>query len=116
MQHSAFFCILFRSFSKEQNVLAFFYVLCKRTKRSLHSFTFFVFFYVLKKRMHRSFGPHKSPKTRKNNVKEHCIPERKRSQRPTLCDYNYGPSWSKRVLSAPCCDNNYSLSWSKSVL
>ena len=30
-----------RSFAKERNVLAFFYVLCKRTKRSLRSFTFF---------------------------------------------------------------------------
>ena len=32
---------ILRSFAKEQNVLAFFYVLCKRMLRSLHSFTFF---------------------------------------------------------------------------
>ena len=30
-----------RSFAKEQNALAFFYVLCKRMLNSLHSFTFF---------------------------------------------------------------------------
>ena len=30
-----------RSFAKERNVLAFFYVLCKRTLRSLRSFPFF---------------------------------------------------------------------------
>ena len=30
-----------RSFAKEQNVLAFLYVLCKRMLRSLRSFTFF---------------------------------------------------------------------------
>ena len=108
-----------RSFAKERNVLAFFYVLCKRTLRSLHSFTFFAkvhcvlcillcslqknvaffaFFYVLckrrlhslrsftflrkeRKRTHRSFGSHKSPKTRKKNVKEWNVlfKERKRT-------------------------------------
>ena len=30
-----------RSFAKERNVLAFFYILCKRMLRSLRSFTFF---------------------------------------------------------------------------
>ena len=45
---NATFCVLLRSFAKERNVLAFFYVLCKRTKRSLRSFTF------LKKRMQKN--------------------------------------------------------------
>ena len=34
-------CNFLRSFSKDWNVLAFFYVLCKRMKCSLRSFTFF---------------------------------------------------------------------------
>ena len=38
---NAMFCVILRSFAKERNVLALFYVLCKRTKRSLCSFTFF---------------------------------------------------------------------------
>ena len=80
MQHSAFFCALlqkneifshsFTFFAKEGNVLAFFYVLCKRMLRSLSSFTF-----LRKERkiMHFSLGSHKSPKTRKKNVKECCV-------------------------------------------
>ena len=46
---------------------AFFYVLCKRTLRSLRSFTF------LRKeriRTHPTFGFHKSPKTQKKNAKK----------------------------------------------
>ena len=38
---SATFCVLLRSFAKEQNVLVFFYVLCKRRLCSLCSFMFF---------------------------------------------------------------------------
>ena len=38
---NATFCVLLHSFAKEQNVLAFFYILCKRTKHSLRSFMFF---------------------------------------------------------------------------
>ena len=78
------------SFAKERNILAFFYFLCKRMLRSLHSFTFFAFFYILCKRtLHslRSFlffrkerertecclGSHKSPKTQKKNGKERNV-------------------------------------------
>ena len=63
MQCSAFFCkrtkhshILLCSLQKN---VAFFCVLCKRMLRSL-----------------RSFGSHKSPKTRKKNGKERCILKR----------------------------------------
>ena len=81
-QKNATFCVLLPSFAKEHCILwvllrslqknialfAFFYLLCKRTLCSLHSFTF-----LRKecKRTHRSFGLHKSPKTQKrtqNNV------------------------------------------------
>ena len=48
MQHSAFFCkrmkrscFLLRSLQKNVAFFAFFYVLCKRTLRSLRSFAFF---------------------------------------------------------------------------
>ena len=34
-------CNILRSFPKERNILSFFYVLCKRTLRSLRSFMFF---------------------------------------------------------------------------
>ena len=79
---------------------AFFYVLCKRMLHSLRSFTFFAkvrcilcVLYVLKKelkRMHRSFGFHKSPKTRKRKqnivacFKRTIRSERKRMRCPTL--------------------------------
>ena len=71
-----------RSFAKEQNVLAFFYVLCKRTlrslqmnvaffyvlcKRTLRSLRSFSFFRKERKGTERSFGSHKSPKNRKKN-------------------------------------------------
>ena len=71
-----------RSFAKEQNVLAFFCVLCKRTLRSLRFFTFFAkeccvslcsfpIFIKERKRMELSFGSHKSLKTqKKKNGKE----------------------------------------------
>ena len=55
-------------FSRERNILRSFAFFCLRTLRFLRSFTFFAFFFVLKKRMqrtHRSFGSHKSLKTRK---------------------------------------------------
>ena len=45
---------------------AFFYVLCKRTLRSLRSF---LFLRKERKRTHRSFGFHKSSKTQKKNAK-----------------------------------------------
>ena len=57
-----------RSFAKERNVLVFFYGLCKRSLRS------FPFFRKDCKRMERSFGSHKSPKTRKKNGKERNVP------------------------------------------
>jgi hypothetical protein len=89
-----FFYVLLQ---KNDAFFAFFYVLCKRTLRSLRSFTFFAkercvlcvllrslqknvaflrsftFFRKERKRTHRSFGFHKSPKTRKKNVKERCV-------------------------------------------
>ena len=77
MQRSALFCkrtkrscVLLRSLQKNKMFSAFFYILCKRMLRSLRSFTF-----LSKecKRMNHSFGSHKSPKTRKKNVKEHCV-------------------------------------------
>ena len=72
---------------KDWNVLAFF---CTRTKRSRVLFRSlqknFAFFSVLCKRMLRSlrsFGSHKSPKTRIKNGKEQNFPfkERKRTER-----------------------------------
>ena len=59
-------CVLFRSFKKNVPFFAFFSVLLKRTERSL-----------------RSFGFHKSPKTREKNGKERNILffEWKRSER-----------------------------------
>ena len=66
-QKNATFCVLLRSFAKECCVLC---VLLRSLQKNV---AFFAFFYVLKKRMHRSFGSHKSPKTRKKNVKEHCV-------------------------------------------
>ena len=41
------------------------------------------FFYVLKKRMHRSFGFHKLPKTRKQNAKE-CFVLKKNTKKRCL--------------------------------
>ena len=77
MQRSAFFCkrtkrshVLLHSLQKNEMFSAFFYVLCKITLRS------FTFFYVRKKRTQKNasfFGSHKSPKTRKKNVKECCF-------------------------------------------
>ena len=54
--------VLLSSLQKNKTFSAFFYNLCKRTMRSLRSFTFLR---KESKRMHRSFGSHKSPKTRK---------------------------------------------------
>ena len=56
-----------RSFAKERNVLAFFYVLCKRMLRSLCSFLLFA---KENRRSLRSFGSHKSPKTRKKRTEK----------------------------------------------
>ena len=61
-------------FSKECNILMFFYVLCKRMQRSLRSFTFFVkecsvlciLLRSLKKKMRRSL------RSFKFFIKEHC--------------------------------------------
>ena len=83
-QKNTTFCVLLHSFAKEYCVLclllrslqnnvaffAFFYILCKRSLRSLRSF---MFLRKERKRMHRSFGFHKSPKTRKKNAKERCV-------------------------------------------
>ena len=77
----AFFCkrakcsrVLLRSlqknetfFAKERNVLC---VLLGSLQKIV---AFSAFFYILKNRMHHSFGSHKSPKTRKKNVKECCV-------------------------------------------
>ena len=78
-------------FAKERNILAFFSVLLKRTEHSLHSFPFFR---KERKRTERSFGFHKSPKTREKNGKERNVlfferkrterSERKRTECPTL--------------------------------
>ena len=65
----AFFAF-FRPLQKNAAFFAFFYVLCKRTLHSLRPFTFLR---KEQKRMHRSFGIHKSPKTRKKNAKEPCV-------------------------------------------
>ena len=63
MECSAFFCkrtkcsrVLLRSLQKNVAFFAFFSVLCKRTLHSL-----------------RSFGSHKSPKTREKNGKERNV-------------------------------------------
>jgi len=66
-QHS---CILLRSFEKNTALFVYFYVLLKRTQRSLHSFTFFC---KESKRMLRSFWFHKLLKTQKKSAKERCI-------------------------------------------
>ena len=80
LQKNAKFCVLLHSFAKEHCILcillrslqknvaffALFYVLCKRMLRALHSF---MFFRKKGKRTHRSFGSHKSPKS-KNEKKE----------------------------------------------
>ena len=63
-------CVLLRSLQKNIAFFAFFYILCKRTLHSLHSFTFLR---KEHKRTHPSFGSRKSPKTRKNNIKERCV-------------------------------------------
>ena len=59
-------CVLLRSLQKNVAMFAFFYVLCKRTLRSLHIFTFLR---KERKRTHRFFGFHKSLKTRKKTQK-----------------------------------------------
>ena len=56
---NAMFCILLH---KNETFSAFFYVLCKRTLRSLRSF---MFLRKERKRTYRTFGSHKLPKTRK---------------------------------------------------
>ena len=99
-----------RSFAKERNVLAFFYVLCKRmlrSLRSLRSFTFFAkeccilcvllcslqknvaffaFFYVLKIRTQKNASTFWVSYVAKNSKKEckrmlHALKERKRTMR-----------------------------------
>ena len=62
--------VLFRSLQKNVAFFAFFSVLCKRTLRSLCSFPFFR---KELKRKERSFGSHKSPKTREENRKEQNV-------------------------------------------
>ena len=94
-QRSVFFCkitkrsrILLRSLQKNEMFPAFFYVLCKRTLRSLRSFTF-----LRKecKRTHRSFGSHKSQKTCKKEHKrmlrslKECIRTMRSEQERTRC-------------------------------
>ena len=80
-QKNTTFCVLLRSLAKEHCILCFllrslqknvaiFHVLCKRT---LHSLRFFTFLRKEHKRTHCSFWSHKSPKTRKKNVKERCV-------------------------------------------
>ena len=79
-----------RSFAKERNILAFFYILCKRTLRSLNSFTFFakercnlcvllgfISHQNLKKEQKRMLRSLKERKRRERS-------ERKRTQCPTL--------------------------------
>ena len=53
-------CVLFHSLQKNTAFFAFFYILYKRTQRSLHSFWF-----------HKSYKKDKSCK--KKNIKEWCI-------------------------------------------
>ena len=94
------FCVLLqknetfsRSFAKERNILALFPVLYKRTRRFLHSFTFFAKewenLYVLfrsfeKNGMFRSFGSQKSPKTQKKEWERTEQSERERTRGQTL--------------------------------
>ena len=73
-----------RSFAKEQNILGFFYVLCKRTLPSLRSFTFFAKERCLLCFLLRSYeknakerivllGLISRQKLEKKNVKERCV-------------------------------------------
>ena len=80
--------VLFRSLQKNVVIFAFYSVLCKRILRSVCSFPFCT---KERKRTERSFGSYKSSKTWKKNGKERNIPfkERKRMERTerkrTLC-------------------------------
>ena len=72
-ERSAFFCkrmkhsrVLLHSLQKNIAIFALFYVLCKRTLRSLRSFPLFRKEW---KRTECSFGSHKSPKTKKKMEK-----------------------------------------------
>ena len=64
-QKNATFCVLLH---KNVAFFAFFYVLCKRTLRSLRSFRFFC---VLKKRMQKNTSFFWVSKVTKNSKKEH---------------------------------------------
>ena len=69
LQKNETFRVLLHSLQKNKTFSAFFNVLCKRTLRSLRTFTFL----RKERKTHRSFGSHRSPKTRKKNVKERCV-------------------------------------------
>ena len=72
-------CFLLRSLQLNETFSAFFYILCKRRKLSLRSFTFLR---KERKRTHRSFGSHKSPKTKKQGKRTlHSLKECKRTMR-----------------------------------
>ena len=73
LQKNETFRVLLHSWQKNKTFSAFFNVLCKRTLRSLHSFTFLR---KERKRMHPSFGSHKSPKCKRTL---HALKERKRT-------------------------------------
>ena len=92
----AFFCkrtkrsrVLSCSLQKNKTFSVFFYVLCKRMLRSLRSFTFLR---KERKRTHRSFGSHKSPKTRKKNVKECVFFKRAQKNDAFRTEKNAGPN------------------------
>ena len=75
--------VLFRSLQKNVVIFAFYSVLCKRILRSVCSLRSFPFCTKERKRTERSFGSYKSSKTWKKNGKERNIPfkERKRTER-----------------------------------
>ena len=92
------------SLHKNVAFFAFFYVLCKRMLRSLRSFPFFR---KERKRTKRSFGSHKSPKTRKRtekngtffkkNGKEWNVPNGKEcGAQPWLQTVLY--SWNRKAM------------------
>ena len=67
---NAMFGILLHSFAKERNVLALFYVLCKRMKHSLCSFTFFSKERIV---LVGLISRQKLKKRIQKNVKERCV-------------------------------------------
>ena len=107
--------IILHSFAKERNVLAFFYVLCKKTLRSLRSFAFFA------KERCALCGKERSillglisrqkldKRTEKNVVffKRTERSERKRTGCPTLCSCK---AYSAKYYSLKVCSAKY-YSW-----